>query len=145
MQRRSNPNLPRWYKIPQPDKQTKQRNTKRAHYSHPETSAGLVSRQSTLLRADKRLKGYVQARPQQVVRIGKLYGDLGRLGCRVELVSSGDETTFVRIFVAGRQDQLELTLLGGLLEGLESAALKIHGSRRLADHIDRIQLNNSGE
>src|SRR5262245_43797496 len=68
--------------------------------------------QSALLRTDKRLKGYVQARPQQMVGIGKLHSNLSCLSCRVELVSSGDEPAFVRVLVSGRQDEFELALLG---------------------------------
>src|SRR5262245_56447079 len=79
-----------------------------------------------------------------MVGIGKLYSNLSCLSCRVELVSSSDEPTFVRILVSGRQDEFELTPLGSLLK-CTSATLKIHGSRRLAGHIDWIQLDNSGE
>src|SRR5262245_2804989 len=77
--------------------------------SIPTPSIGLVK--SALLRTDKRLKGYVQARPQQMVGIGKLYSNLSCLSCRVELVSSGNKPAFVRVLVSGRQDKFELTLL----------------------------------
>src|SRR5262245_49096773 len=107
-------------------------------------SIGLVKSAIALLRTNKRLKGYVQARPQQIVGIRKLYSNLSCLSCRVELVSSGDEATFVWVLVAGRQDEFELTLRGSLLK-CTSATLKIHGSRRLTGHIDWIQLDNSGE
>src|SRR5262245_51404146 len=98
----------------------------------PETEVG---RPASLLCADRRLKGYIEAWPQQIVRIRELHGHFGRLRCRVELVGAGDESTLVRILVAGRQDEAEFTPLGDLLNAWECfAALKIHGGRRLADH-----------
>ena len=57
---------------------------------------------ASLLRADQRLKGYVQAGPQQIVWIGKLHSDLGRLGCSIQLVSAGDKTTLVQVLVTDR-------------------------------------------
>src|SRR5262245_7029964 len=102
--------------------------------------------QPALLRAHRRLKDDVEARPQRIVWIGELDGPFGRLRGRVELVGAGDETALVRILVAGRQNKAEFTALGNLLDAWECfAALKIHGGRRLADHMDRIQLDNGGE
>ena len=75
-----------------------------------------------------------QAKPQQIVRIRKLYNNLGRLRCRVELVGSGDEVTLERILIPGWQHQVKFTALGRLLETCEFlAALKILVGRSLAD------------
>jgi hypothetical protein len=62
------------------------------------------------------VQGDCKAGPQQIVRIGKLHGNLGHLRHGVELVGAGDQTTLVLIPVNGRQDEAELTLLGSLLE-----------------------------
>src|SRR5262245_38800556 len=53
----------------------------------------------------------------------------------------------MRILVAGRQNECEFPLLARLLERLEdaAAALKVHGRRCLADHMDWIELDDGGE
>src|SRR5262249_3629350 len=100
------------------------------------------------LRADHRLKRDIQAWPQQIVWIGKLHSHLGGLRCRIEVICSGDQAVFVRILVAGRQDEGKFTLLACLLQCLEySAALKVkvNGGRCLADHIDWVELHDGSE
>src|SRR5215813_12744245 len=81
------------------------------------------------LRADYRLKRDIQARPQQMVWLRKLHSHLGGLRCRIEVICSGDQAVFMRILVAGRQDEGKFTLLACLLQCIEyaSAALKVNG------------------
>src|SRR5262245_46067844 len=96
--------------------------------------------------ADRRFKGNAEARPQQMVWIGEFNGNLGRLRCRIELVGAGDETPLVRIIVASRQDEAKFTPRGSLLNARKCfAALKISGGRRVADHMNRIQLDDGGK
>src|SRR5262249_10643721 len=79
-------------------------------------------------------------------RIRELRGDLGCLRFSIERIASSDESTLVWVLVAVRQDDAELTPLGNLLNARDRfAALKIHGGRRLTDHMDRIQLDDGGE
>src|SRR5262245_7370384 len=99
----------------------------------------LIASPADLLRADRRLKVYVEARPQQIVRMRELHGDFGRLRGGVEFIRARDEATLVRILIARRQNEAEFTPLGDVLNAWEcSAALKIHGGGRLAYHMDRV-------
>src|SRR5262249_56447923 len=92
------------------------------------------------------LKGYGETRPQQIVGIGKLHGNLGRLRRRVELVSASDKAALVRVLVAGGQGEPKFALRRGLFEALQRcAALKVHGSRRSADYLDGIQFDDCRE
>jgi hypothetical protein len=47
---------------------------------------------------------------------------LGRLGLGVELVAAGDETSLVRVDIAGRKDEADLPLPGDLLNPAAIAA-----------------------
>jgi hypothetical protein len=100
----------------------------------------------TLVRHSQLMKGCVEATPQQKVWIGKFHRNLDRLRFSMELVGPGNEMTLVRILVAGRQDEVELTLLGRLLDACEClTALEISRGRRSTDRADRIQLGDRGE
>jgi hypothetical protein len=51
-----------------------------------------------------------------------LRSHLGRLGLGVELVAAGDETSLVRVDIAGRKDEADLPLPGDLLNPAAIAA-----------------------
>src|SRR5690606_17695646 len=72
--------------------------------------------------------------------------DLDGLRGRIELIVPGDNTALVRIFVAGRKDHGKFDLLRSLLKAfVQTAPLKIHGYRSLANGSNRVDLNDRGE